>query len=307
MTAPRSGFVSIIGKPNVGKSTLLNRLVGMNLAGVSKRPQTTREVIRGILTEPRGQVVFVDTPGYHHPKDSLGVFMVRETKKTFADADLFYLMVEPALPDELTRELLSSMQKEITSPASSGPGQGSGSRPIFCLVNKTDAVSKPRILPVLDAYQKLYPFSELIPISSLKGDQVNLVLEKTFDYLPEHEPYFPSDIASDQTERFLAAERIREKVFLFTGEEIPYSTAVEIESFEETDQMVRIHAVIFAERDSQKAILIGSGGAKMKELGTAARKDLETFLGKKVFLNLWVKTLKNWKKDERQLKRFGYR
>jgi GTPase len=296
MNQSRSGFISIVGKPNVGKSTLLNQLVGTKLAGVSKKPQTTRAVIRGILTEPRGQLVFLDTPGYHKPQDALGKFMIREATKTFLDADIFFLMVEPIPVDPTVEMLLDRIKSEMDQ---------SGKKPVFCIINKVDSVAKPNILPVMEAYHKLFTFDELIPISALKGDQLALLLEKAFSHLPAHEPYFPPDVTSDQTERFLVAELIREKIFRFTGEEVPYSTVVEIEEFKEEDKLIRIHAVIFTEKDSQKAIVIGAGGKKMKQMGTAARLDLEKFLGKKVFLKLWAKTLKNWKKDEIALKRLG--
>ncbi|OGW85289.1 MAG: hypothetical protein A3C35_05000 [Omnitrophica bacterium RIFCSPHIGHO2_02_FULL_46_11] len=329
----KSGFVSILGKPNVGKSTLLNRLVGTKLAAVSKKPQTTRQVIRGIRTEPRGQIVFLDTPGLHTPKDRLGKFMVREASKTFLEADVFYWLTDPILPRTDDFEYLNQLKlsfprkresKEIdprfppsgtADPPSRVAEKHSGMtknvprndvKPIFCLINKVDSVSKPQLLPVIDEYQKKFQFQELIPISALQGDQIDLLLEKTFTCLPEHEPYFPPDIASDQTERFVAAEMIREKIFRFTGEEIPYSTVVQIEEFKEEESIVRIHAVIFTEKDSQKAILIGAKGQKMKQIGQAARQDLEQFLGKKVYLELWVKTLKNWKKDEGSLKRLGF-
>ena len=294
----RSGFISILGKPNVGKSTLLNRLVGSKLAAVSKKPQTTRQVIRGILTESRGQIVFLDTPGLHEPKDRLGKFMVREATNTFLDADLFYWLVDPVLPSSIDFEFLTQLKMKHA--------ESDREKPVFCLINKVDSVSKPELLPVIDAFQKKFTFREVIPISALKGDQIDLLLEKTFTDLPEHEPYFPPDMASDQTERFIASELIREKIFRFTGEEIPYSTVVQIEEFKEEGALTRIHAVIFTEKESQKAILIGAKGSKMKQIGQAAREDLEQFLGKKVFLELWVKTLKNWKKDERELRRLGF-
>ncbi len=293
----KSGFVSILGKPNVGKSTLINRMLGSKLAAVSKKPQTTRQVIRGIVSEKRGQIIFLDTPGFHEPKDHLGRFMMREASKTFFDADLFYWLVEPEIPKEKDFALLDQLKKQASTNVS---------KPIFCLVNKIDAVPKLQVLPVLDAYQKHSSFNELIPISALNGDQIDLLLEKTFASLPEHEPYFPTDLASDQTERFIASELIREKIFRFTGEEIPYSTVVQIDQFKEEDTIVRISAVIYTEKESQKAILIGAKGQKMKQMGQAARKDLEIFLGKKVFLEMWVKTLKNWKKDERALRQLGF-
>ena len=293
----KSGFVAIAGKPNVGKSTLLNRLVGSKLAAVSRKPQTTRQVIRGILTEKRGQAVFLDTPGLYIPKDRLGKFMIGEATKTFLDADLFYWLVDPIRPSGADLELLSSLRPKASSP-DMGPA-------VFCLINKVDTVPKLKLLPVIDAYQGAFSFQEIIPISALHGTHIDLLLEKTFAFLPEHEPYFPPDLTTDQTERFLAAEMIREKIFRFTGEEIPYSTAVMIEEFKEEESLIRIHAVIYTEKESQKGILIGAKGAKMKQMGQAAREDLEEFLGKKVFLDLWVKTLKNWKKDEQYLKRLG--
>ena len=238
-----SGFVSILGKPNVGKSTLLNRLAGTKLAAVSKRPQTTRQVIRGILTEPRGQVVFLDTPGFHKPKDSLGRFMVEEAAKTFVEAELFYWLAEPRPPHDDDFEFLKPLTEKN----------------VFCLINKIDSVSKPELLPVLDQYGKKFPFKEVIPISALKGDQIDLLTRKTFEYLPEHPPYFPEDMTSDQSESFISAEMIREKIFRFTGEEVPYSTSVVIEDFKEEKSIIRIHAVIFVEKDSQKGILVGAG------------------------------------------------
>ncbi len=304
MTKTRSGFISIVGKPNVGKSTLLNRLVGTKLAAVSDKPQMTRQVIRGILTEPRGQIVFLDAPGFHKPKDSLGRLMAKEAAQALLDADLYFFMVEPKLPSDSDAEWVRLVEENAGFKDRSDTSKKK--KPIFCLINKVDAVSKPTLLPVLEAYQALCNFDELIPISSLKGEQTDVLLEKSFEYLPEGEHYFPDDITSDQAERFLAAECIREKVFRFTGAEVPYSTAVQIESFKEDGQLLRIDAVIFVERDSQKAILIGAKGSKMKQLGTAARIALEEFCGRKVFLKLWVKTLKNWKQDEGKLKQIGF-
>lgn len=270
----------------------MNRLIGSKLAAVSRKPGTTRKVIRGILTEKRGQIVFLDTPGFHKPKDQVGRFMVREAAAALPDADVLYYMAEPVLPHEIDFSMLDGFK--------------ASGKPVFCLVNKVDSVSKPELLPVMDWYQKQWPFREMIPISAKHGDQVNLLLEKTFDCLPAHEPYFPPDVTSDQAERFIAEEFIREKIFRFTGEEIPYVTAVQIEEFKEEEKLIRIHATIYVEKDSQKPIVIGAGGLKLKQMGTAARNDLEKFLGKQVFLKLWVKVLKNWKKDERSLKRLGF-
>lgn len=299
----KSGFVSIVGKPNVGKSTLLNQMVGVKLAGVSPKPQTTRQVVRGIVTDDaKGQIVFLDTPGFHRPKDSLGKFMVREVRKTFLDADLFYFMVNPEMPQAIDLELLSELRNEIEA----GEKEHGTRRPAFCVINKVDTVDKLEILPVIERYQKEFPFAEFIPVSALRGTQVNVLTGKTFECLPEHELYFPPDMMSDQAERFIVSELIREKVFQFTGQEIPYASAVEIEVYHEEEKLTRIEAVVYVERDSQKAILIGAKGNKMKEIGTAARIDIEGFLGRKVFLKLWVKTLKNWKHDAESLKRLGF-
>jgi GTP-binding protein Era len=289
----RSGFVSIIGKPNVGKSTLLNRLVGERLAGVSRKPQTTREVIRGILSGSRGQAIFLDTPGFHDPHDRLGEWMLGQIDKAIESSDLICWMVFPGLPREDDRALAERLKKAKI--------------PIFLLVNQVDRVRKPEILPVIDAYQKLYGFREIIPISALKGDNLPPLIRKIFEALPENPPYYPEDLLTDQNERTIVSEMIREKIFRFTGEEIPYSSALEIEEFKErSERLVAIKAAIVVEKDSQKAILIGKGGAKIKQIGEEARREIEHFLGKKVYLELWVKTLKHWKRDPEALKRLGF-
>lgn len=289
----RSGFVAIIGRPNVGKSTLLNLLTGEKIAGVSPKPQTTRDRIRGILSTPKGQIVFVDTPGMHEPKDLLGKRMMHEAAQSLEDADLVYWMVLPEPPHPFEEEILKMLGELKT--------------PVFLVVNQVDRFSKGAILPVIDYYQKAFPFLEFLPISAKTGEQTTLLLEKTFEILPEQEPFFPEDIVSDQNERFIAAEMIREKLFLHTAEEIPYSTAVVIETFrEESERLVRIEASILVEKDSQKGIVIGKKGEKLKQIGTEARRDLERFLGRQVFLQLWVKTALHWKRDPAALKRLGY-
>ena len=289
----RSGFVSIIGKPNVGKSTLLNRLVGERLAAVSRKPQTTRGVIRGILTAKEGQAVFLDTPGLHKPRDPLGNWMLGEIDQSIQDADLIYWMVFPELP-EAEDEKFAGEFKEAE-------------KAVFLLINQVDRVPKPKVLPVIDAYRKVFPFREIIPISALAGDNLPVLIRKTFETLPENPPYFPEELLTDQSERTIVSEMIREKIFRFTGEEIPYSSAVEIEEFEErSEKLVAIKAAIVVEKGSQKAILIGKGGAKIKQIGQEARLEIERFLDKKVFLELWVKTLKNWKKDPEALRRLGF-
>jgi GTP-binding protein Era len=288
----KAGYVAIIGRPNVGKSTLLNCIVGEKLAGVSPKPQTTRDSIRGILSCPTGQIVFVDTPGIHNPKDLLGKWMAREVEKSLEGIDLLYWMV---LPEDREDELqILEMIKSFTLP-------------VFLLINQVDRYPKPHILPVIDRYHKAFAFKEIIPISAKTGEQVEVLLDKTFEYLPEGKPIFPEDQISDQNERFLVREIIREKLFHFTEQEIPYSTAVVIDEFKEReDGIVDIVATVVVEKDSQKAIVIGKGGQKMKQIGTAARLDIEKLVGQKVFLKVWVKTVHNWKSDKAALRGLGY-
>jgi len=287
------GFVAILGRPNVGKSTLLNRLVGQKLAIVTPKPQTTRDPIRGILTTPEAQIVFIDTPGLHVPRDVLGRYMVRSAHRSFREADLVYLMVEPQPAGDEDREMLALLRRRST--------------PVFLLVNKADTVPKPSLLPVIDSYKDLLPFKEIIPVSALAGDNMDILLRKTLELLPEGEKIFPDDILSDQPTRFAVGEIIREKVFGFAHQEIPYGTAVRMEGMQEReDGIVVARATIIAERESQKGILVGKGGSMIKKIGTAARKEIEEFLGKKVFLDLRVKVIKDWKKDELRLKKLGY-
>ncbi len=284
----KAGFVTIVGRPNVGKSTLLNRLVGTKLAAVSPKPQTTRQTVRGILTEPRGQIVFLDTPGLHQPKDAYGERMVKDAQKSFLETDIIYWMVFPQIPGKEETEIGKTIQKLA--------------KPVFLLVNKVDTVAKPELLPVLDCYHKLFKFEALFPVSAMHRDNLPELLEKTFEILPEHPLYFPEDQASNHTERFIATEMIREKIFRLASQEVPYSVAVEIDSFQEkSEKLAVIEATIFVERDSQKGILVGQGGKMIKLIGKNAREDIELFLGKKIFLQLTVKERKDWKKDEKFL------
>ena len=286
----KTGYVSIAGRSNVGKSTLLNRLIGEKIAGVSSKPQTTRQTVRGIFSSARGQIVFLDTPGLHKPKDRLGERMVRAARKTCLEADLIYWMVFPALPHADDLKILEDLKQT--------------SKPIFLLVNKVDQVSKPDLLPVLDAYQKLYFFRVLFPISAAKGDNVPELLNKTFELLPEGPMLFPADQISDQPERFIVSEMIREKIFRFTGEEIPYASAVEISEFKErSSSLTAIDATIYVEKTSQKKIMIGESGRMIKKIGMEARKGIEAFLQKKVFLQLWVKERAEWREDNQFLSR----
>jgi GTPase len=288
--AHRAGFVSIIGRPNAGKSTLLNTLVGEKIAIVTEKPQTTRMNIQGILNvkaqrgRPAGQIVFIDTPGVHKPDSRLNRKMMQEIHAALESRDLILLLVDatekfgPA--DEQVLELVRRT-----------------GAPVFLLLNKVDRLHKEKLLPIIEHYSKLHAFQEVIPVSALKRDGVNVLIEKIIRALPESPPLFPEDQLTDQPERFLASEIIREKVLLKTGQEVPYATAVIVERYEELPRLVRIAAAIYCERDGQKAILIGKGGEKLKAVGTAARQELERRLEKKVFLELFVKVKPGWRQS----------
>src|SRR5437660_1405862 len=288
----KSGFVSIIGRPNSGKSTLLNFLVGEKVSILTAKPQTTRHVVRGIVTRTDGQIVFLDTPGIHKPIHRMNERMMKAVRDAMADVDLILLIVDSSAAfgrgDEFTLELL----KPVT-------------RPKFLLLNKIDLVEKRNLLPMIDRYSKAGNFDEIIPISALSGENVENLVAQILKHLPEGPMFYPADQISDQHERAIAAEMIREKLIMLTEEELPYSTAVVIDRFEEADKIHRIYASIFVERDSQKAIVIGKGGQKLKAVGTQARKDLEDFFGKKIFLDLHVKVKKHWRDDEDTLKSLG--
>lgn len=293
MSLKKCGYVSIVGRPNVGKSTLLNQLIGTKIAGVSPKPQTTRGAVQGILTRPEGQVIFLDTPGLHKPKDKLGHWMLKEVEKAMEGADLIYWLILPGAVDTGDLAILETLKKKEL--------------PIILLVNQVDRFPKPEILPVLDFYHKEFAFADLIPISAKNGIQMDVLLQKTFELLPEGELVFPEDQISDQTERSIVSELIREKIYHFTVEEIPYGTTVTVDKFEErADGIVEIHASFTVERESQKGIVIGKGGQMMKQIGQAAREDVEAFLGKKVFLKLWVKVVPDWKSDPGALRKLGY-
>src|SRR5215468_11981584 len=288
----KSGFVSIIGRPNSGKSTLLNRLVGEKVSIVTDKPQTTRHVVRGIVTRPEGQITFLDTPGIHKPVHRMNERMMKSVRDAIGDVDLVLLIVDASASfgrgEEFTLELL----KPVTTKK-------------FLLLNKIDRIQKKELLPIIERYSKTAEFQEIIPISALKGENVESLIREIFKHLPEGPMFYPADQISDQQERTIAAELIREKLILLTEEEMPYSTAVVIDRFEEGEKIHRIFASIFVERESQKAIVIGKGGQKLKQIGTEARKDLESFLGRKVFLELHVKVKKGWRDDEEMLRTLG--
>jgi GTP-binding protein Era len=288
----RSGFVSIVGRPNSGKSTLLNRLVGEKVSIVTDKPQTTRHTVRGIVTRPEGQIIVLDTPGIHKPIHRMNERMMKSVRDALTDVDLILLIVDSSAAfgrgDEFTLSLLKPVAKKK-----------------ILLMNKIDRIEKKALLPIIDRYSKLDDFEEIIPISALTGDNVDTLLGQIFQRLPEGPPFYPDDQISDQSERAIAAEMIREKVIRLTEEELPYSTAVVIDRFDESEPICRIFASIFVERDSQKGIVIGKGGQKLKEIGTDARHELESFLGRKVFLELHVKVKKGWRDDEGTLRAIG--
>ncbi len=289
----RAGYISVAGAPNVGKSTLINRLIGSKLSIVSPKPQTTRGTVRGILTTASAQMIFFDTAGLHRPKDKLGRYMVDTARETFLEADIIYLLVESRMPGEKERELVRQVEEARTT--------------TFLVINKVDLVKKDSLLPVIEAYRELMEFKEIIPISAQNGDNVDRLLELTTEALPQSPPYYPEDVVSDQIERDFIAEFIREKIFYNTKDEIPYSTAVVLEDMKEHEGGgANIRAGIYVEKDSQKGIIIGKGGSMIKKIGTDARYEIERFLGYAVFLDLRVKVEKKWRENIKSLKKMGY-
>lgn len=287
----RSGFISIIGRPNVGKSTLLNSLIGEKIAIISDKPQTTWNRILGILNRPDAQLVFIDTPGIHKPMHKMNEAMVKSALATYQEVDVILFMVEAgASPGPGDRFIIESLSDVKT--------------PVFLLINKIDLVKKDALLPLIDEYRTLYPFAEIFPVSALLGDLGGLV-SAVIEQLPEGPKYFPEDELTDQPERFIISELIREKIFMLTRDEIPYSTAVVVEDMKEEPGLARVNAVIYVERDSQKGIIIGRGGEMLKKIGTLAREDAEKLLGTKIFLQLWVKVKKDWREDEKMLREIG--
>ncbi|HYG99273.1 MAG TPA: GTPase Era [Terriglobales bacterium] len=295
----RSGFVCIIGRPNAGKSTLLNALVGEKLAIVTHKPQTTRTRIQGIInlpkkkSRPAAQVVLVDTPGVHRSETSLDKKMMQEIRDALHGCDLILLMVdatEKIREDKFVFDLIKHADT-----------------PVFLVVNKIDKVEKGALLPLIEQYSKMFQFKEIIPISALKKDGLDELLLLTIKALPEGPAYFPKDEFTDQPARFLAAETIREQVLLETEQEVPYAATVVIEQFEETPKLTRIAAVIYVERDGQKAIVIGKGGQMLKKIGSAARVQIERMLGTKVFLELFVKVHANWRESREFIEEIDWR
>ncbi len=291
----QSGFIALIGRPNSGKSTLLNRLLGQKLAIISNRPQTTRNRILGIKNLPTGQIIFLDTPGIHQSKSRLNRLMVKTALSTYNEVDGLCFLVEADHPDNAENEFILETLKGVA-------------KPVLLLVNKIDLAPKEILLPLMERFSRRHPFTQIIPISALQGEGVDIVIRELLEVLPQGPRLFPEDMITDLPERFLAAEMIREKVFRLTREEIPYATAVDVEEFKEREgkNLIAIKAIIQVERESQKGVLIGRKGQMLKEVGRLARQDLEAFLGARVFLELWVRVEKDWRENPTALRRLGF-
>ena len=290
----RSGFVAIIGRPNVGKSTLLNRIVGQKIAITSPKPQTTRNRILGIQNLEHAQVLYVDTPGIHEARSPLNRYMVDQARSACLDVDVVLWLVEADRPVDTDPMIPRLLEK--------------GDRPVLLVINKIDTIPREQLLPMIDSYRQICPFASIIPVSALHGDGVDQLMHEIPALLPEGPRYYPEDQLTDVPERFIVAEMIREQVLLRTRDEVPYGVAVLVERFQDnpSKNMVGISAVINVERDSQKGILVGKGGMMIRQIGQSARKEIERMLGVKVHLELFVRVQKNWTMSGRMMKEFGY-
>lgn len=291
----KSGFVSIVGRPNVGKSTLLNRIVGQKIAIMSDKAQTTRNKIQGIYTTPESQIVFIDTPGIHKPKHRLGDFMVDSAFSAFREVDVILFMVNIAEKRGPGDNFIIERLKTVKSP-------------VFLVLNKIDKIHPDQLLPIIEDYRSLVDFEQIIPISASEGNNVDTLLSEVTKYLPEGPQFYPDDQVTDHPEYFIVSELIREKVLELTREEVPHSVAVVVESMQRNELgKVQVHAAIIVERSSQKGIIIGKGGKMLKDIGIRARKDIEVLLGDKIYLDLWVKVQKDWRDRQTNLQDYGYR
>ncbi len=294
MTEHKSGFVSIIGRPNVGKSTFMNRVIGHKIAIMSDKAQTTRNKIQGVMTRNDAQIIFLDTPGIHKPKHKLGDYMMRVAKNTLSEIDAIMFMVN--VNEEIGRgdEYIMEMLKNVKTP-------------VFLVLNKIDLVHPDALMPRIEQYQKYMNFTEIVPISALEGLNVDHFIDVLKTYLPEGPKYYPDDQISDHPEQFVVSEIIREKILHLTSEEIPHAIGVNVDRMiKENDERVRVEVTIYVERDSQKGIVIGKGGKKLKEVGKRARHDIEMLLGSKVYLELWVKVQKDWRNKVNFIRQMGY-
>lgn len=291
----KSGFLAIVGRPNVGKSTLMNQVIGQKVAIMSDKPQTTRNKIHGVYTTETAQIVFLDTPGIHKPESKLGDYMMRVSESTFREVDAILFLVDVVDGIGGGDRFIIERLKNVKTP-------------VILVLNKIDQIHPEALLPIIETYRKLYDFAEIIPVSARNGNNVSTLLEQSIKYLPIGPQYYPADQITDHPEQFVCAELIREKILHLTREEIPHSIAVVIEDMKvEESGLVKISAVIFVERDSQKGIVIGKKGELLKEIGKRARHDIESLLGSKVFLEIWVKVQKDWRNHGRVLKELGYR
>ena len=290
----KSGFISIIGRPNVGKSTLLNGILGEKIAIATSKPQTTRNPIRGIYTTGDCQMVFIDTPGIHKPKTKLGNFMTDSALNTFKEVDLVLFLVDDSLSQGPGDKYIVEMLKNINTPK-------------FLVINKMDKINPEDYEKIYNEYEQTGIFDEIFPVSALEQKNIDILLESIEKFMPEGPQYFPSDMITDHPERFIVSEILREKVLLFLEDEVPHGVAIEIESFQEEERVTRISAVVYCEKKSHKGIIIGQGGRKLKGIGKSAREEIEALLGNKVFLQLWVKVKENWRNSDFALSNFGYK
>ena len=290
----KSGMVAIVGPPNAGKSTLMNALLGQKISIVTPKPQTTRNRIVGILNDPSYQIVMLDTPGLHKAGKALNREMVKIAVASLSEVDAVLFLVDVSLPKPERQAKTVEYLDATTVPA-------------ILVLNKIDLIDKSEILPILEAYRTLYPFKAIVPVSALLNSGTDVLRKEMLRLLPEGPKFYPEDIPTDATERFIVGEIVREKIFLLTGQEIPYSTAVVIDSFKEDEKkgLITIHATIVVEKSSQKAIIIGRNGSKLRQIGQKSRQDIETLLGQRVMLKLWVKVHKNWTKDMRFIRDLG--
>jgi GTP-binding protein Era len=291
----KSGFVTIIGRPNVGKSTLMNHLIGEKISIISNKPQTTRNTIQTILTKENYQIIFLDTPGIHKPRHKLGEYMVRMANKTFNEVDVILFLITPDETSGAGDKYIIEELKTVKTP-------------VILIINKVDAFKNENIAKTIENYSREFNFKEVVPISALTGENVDELVKIIVDNLPEGPQYFPSDMITDQPEKFIISEIIREKILKNLDEEVPHGTAVEIISMKEEkgSKLVNINATIYCEKDSHKAIIIGKGGLMLKKIGQSAREDIEALLGSKIYLELWVKVKKDWRDTSSTLKDLGY-
>ncbi|HBU85444.1 MULTISPECIES: GTPase Era [Paenibacillus] len=292
--AYKSGFVAIIGRPNVGKSTLMNQVIGQKIAIMSDKPQTTRNKIHGVYTSEQQQIVFLDTPGIHKRQSKLGDYMNQTALNTLGEVEAALFLIDASEGMGGGDRYIAEQLKNVRTP-------------VILVMNKIDKIEPEALLPLIEAYRKLHNFAEIVPVSAMLGSNVSTLLEQLGKYLPEGPQYYPDDQVTDHPEQFVCAELIREKILQMTREEVPHSIAVTIEDMKVQDNgVVYISAVIFVERDSQKGIIIGKQGALLKEVGKRARQDIQNLLGSKIFMDLWVKVKKDWRNQERVLRDLGF-